>query len=379
MMSDQDAFERTLSSLYDAMLDDTHWPTVSLLMDEACGIQGNSLLVGTGSQDDLEAFTTGMYYRGQRDTDVERDYFDTYYPIDERVPRIQQLPDSRLEHITKFYASDEELQNSLVYNEILRRGSMQDSVHARLDGPDGSSIVLVTADPVAPDGWGSPQLEMIKGLLPHLRQFVRVHHTLARAGALSTSVTTLLDNTQLGVIQLDRRGQIMAANDRARDILRQGDGLTDRDGMLRTSMPVDQDRLERLVAGALPSASPAVSGSMMLRRTAALSQFVVHVKPVGSWQSDLGAQRVAALVLIAEPGRPPRIDPSFVASALGLTAAESQVAVWLAEGQTVRDIAAATGLQENSIYFHLKQVYQKQGISRQVDLVRLVLSITEFA
>ena len=60
-MSDQDAFERTLSSLYDAMLDDTHWPTTSLLMDEACGIQGNSLLVGTGSQDDLEAFTTGMY------------------------------------------------------------------------------------------------------------------------------------------------------------------------------------------------------------------------------------------------------------------------------------------------------------------------------
>ena len=379
MMSDQDAFERTLSSLYDAMLDDTHWPTVSLLMDEACGIQGNSLLVGTGSQDDLEAFTTGMYYRGQRDTDVERDYFDTYYPIDERVPRIQQLPDSRLEHITKFYASDEELQNSLVYNEILRRGSMQDSVHARLDGPDGSSIVLVTADPVAPDGWGSPQLEMIKGLLPHLRQFVRVHHTLARAGALSTSVTTLLDNTQLGVIQLDRRGQIMTANDRARDILRQGDGLTDRGGLLHTLMPDDQGRLERLVADALPSVSPAVSGSMMLRRTAASSQFVVHVKPVGSWQSDLGAQRVAVLVLIAEPGRPPRIDPSFVAAALGLTAAESQMAVRLAEGQTVRDIAAAMGLQANSIYFHLKHIYQKQGISRQVDLVRLVLSLTEFA
>ena len=378
-MSDQDAFERTLASLYDAMLDDTHWPTTSLLMDEACHMQGNSLLVGTDSRDDTEAFTAGMYYRGQRDIDVEREYFDTYYPIDERIPRIQQLPDSRLEHITKLYTSDEELQNSPVYNEILRRGTMQDSLHVRLDGPDGSSIVLVAADPVASDGWGSPQLKMLKELLPHLRQFVRVHHTLARAGALSTSVAALLDNIRLGVIQLDRNGQIMAANDRARDILRQGDGLTDRGGMLRTGVPDDQGRLERLVAGALPAARPAVSGSMMLRRTTALSQFVVHVKPVGSWQSDLGARRVAALVLIVEPGHPPRIDPSLVASALGLTLAESQVAVWLAEGRTVREIAATTGLQENSIYFHLKQVYRKQGISRQVDLVRLVLSIIEFA
>ena len=39
-MSDRDAFERTLASLYDAMLDDTHWPATSALIDEACGSDG---------------------------------------------------------------------------------------------------------------------------------------------------------------------------------------------------------------------------------------------------------------------------------------------------------------------------------------------------
>lgn len=62
----------------------------------------------------------------------------------------------------------------------------------------------------------------------------------------------------------------------------------DRDGLLRTSLPDDQARLERLVAGALPSARPAVSGSMMLHRPATSSRFVVHVKPVGDRQVDLG-------------------------------------------------------------------------------------------
>ena len=55
------------------------------------------------------------------------------------------------------------------------------------------------------------------------------------------------------------------------------------------------------------------------------------------------------------------------------------LAVRLAEGRSVREIAVATELQENTIYFHLKQIYQQLGISRQVDLGRLVLSITEFA
>ena len=60
------------------------------------------------------------------------------------------------------------------------------------------------------------------------------------------------------------------------------------------------------------------------------------------------------------------------------TPAESQVAVWVADGKSVRDIATATGLTENAIYWHLKQIYRKLPISRQVDLVRLVLSIAEF-
>ena len=44
----------------------------------------------------------------------------------------------------------------------------------------------------------------------------------------------------------------------------------------------------------------------------------------------------------------------------------------------MRDIARATGLMEGAIYWHLKQIYRKLPISRQVDLVRLVLSIAEF-
>jgi len=41
-------------------------------------------------------------------------------------------------------------------------------------------------------------------------------------------------------------------------------------------------------------------------------------------------------------------------------------------------MAGLTGRQANTVYYHLKQIYQNLGISRQADVVRLVLSLAEF-
>ena len=120
--------------------------------------------------------------------------------------------------------------------------------------------------------------------------------------------------------------------------------------MLRARAGADKVRLERLLGDALPaSGAAAVSGSMLLRRSPVLPPFVVHVKPVGVPQPDYGARHVAVLVLIVEPGRRHRVDPDLVATTLELTPAETQVAVWLAEGKTVREMAEATGHTERAI------------------------------
>ena len=378
-MSDHDAFERILASLYDAMLDDTHWPTTSALIDEACGLQGNALVVAEGVPDDVRLISAGLYYRGERRADLEREYIEHYHPIDESIPRFRQLPDGHLAYTRALYTA-EELKTSRAYNEAMRRLRGQNGFRVRLDGPAGSHFAWAIADPVTPGGWEAPQLALLKGLLPHIRQFIRIRQALAGAEALGASVTDLLDNPRIGVIHLDRRGRIMEANDRARRLLRHGEGLSDRGGELQARVPADQVRLEHLLAAALPPASPVpVSGWMLLHRSAVAPPFVVHVKPVMSPQADFGALRVAALVLIVEPGAAARLDPTLVTTTLGLTPLEGQIAVLLAAGQNVRAIAQALGRTEGSVYWHLKQAYQKLGVTRQTDLVRIVLSLTAFA
>ena len=377
-MSDQDAFEHILASLHDAMLDDARWPAISGLIDEACGFKGNGLMVGEGPKDDLRVLFVGLYSRGQRREDLEREYLEDYHPIDERVPRFRQQPYGLLVPSKDLFTA-EELKTSPTYNEALPRGGFQHGLNVRLEGLDGSHIAWNLGDPVDSHGWRSSRIAMVTALLPHIRLFVRVRQALVGAEARNTTVTALLDNSRIGVVQLDRRGRIMAVNDRAGGILRRGDGLADRNGMLHARGPADHVRLERLVGDALPtSAAVAVSGSMLVHRSAVSPPFVVHVKPVGVAQPDYGARHVAVLVLIVEPAHHQRVDPELVATTLGLTPGESQVAVWLAEGKNVRDMAEATGHTEGAIYWHLKEIYRKQSISRQVDLVRLVLSLAEF-
>ena len=361
-MSEQTAFERVVASLYDAMLDDTRWPATSALIDEVCGLTGNALLVAEGPPDDLRVLFVGLYYRGQRRTDLEREYLELYHPINEAIPRLRQLPDGQLVPIKDLYTA-EELKTSRTYNEALRRGQYQQGVNVRLAGPGGSPMTWSLADPVVSDGWGSSQIAMVQRLTPHIRQFIRVRQALVCAQAGDTTVTALLENPRIGVLHLDRRGRILAANDRARRLLRHGDGLSDEDEVLQARAPDDQARLARLVAEALPtSGAVPVSGSMLLGRVSGLPPLVVHVKPVGVPQPDYGARHVAALVLIVEPGHHPRLDPALVARTLGLTPAESQVAVWLAGGKSVRDIALTTGLTDGAIYW---PYHYGEGFARQ--------------
>ena len=136
-------------------------------------------------------------------------------------------PTDRLVHTRDLYTA-EELKRSATYNEALLRGCCQGGLRVRLDGPGRFQIAWNIGDPAAAsDGWGAARIAMVTTLLPHVRQFVYVRQALVRAEARSATMTSLLDNPRVGVVHLDQCGRILEVNDRARDIVRNGDGLLD--------------------------------------------------------------------------------------------------------------------------------------------------------
>ena len=373
----QDVLTEVLEALHEATLDDALWPRTSALIDDACGATGNALVVSERSGDDSRIRFRAGYYRGERNEELEKYYFRDYHHRDERVPRIRQLPDSHLVHIPDLY-TEREKKTSPAYNEALHRTGDRNGLAVRLDGPKGVSISWIFANPSRPGGWETHHISLIEHLVPHLRKFVHIRQVLASAQALGSSVSGLLDNARVGVIHLDQQGRIVEANDRAVGILVRGDGLSQRNGYLGAWLPEDNAKLQELFAAALPHLDgQAAAGSMTIRRSGNPEKLVLCINPLEGRPLDFGAPRVAALVVLTEPGSRPRIDVKLVAKVLCLTKAESQVAVMLSEGMTARDIAMDTGRQTSTIYTLIKRAYRKLGISRQAELVRLILSLAD--
>ena len=376
-MNQQDPYTRIVKLLNEAMLDDACWPEVSALIDEAFGAKGNILtFADEPTQGDVQIFFTKCYYRGVDRSAWLREYFRDYYPEDQLPARVRALPDAKIVRVADLF-SEEERRTSRMYNEALVRCHAQNGLVMRLDEPRGSHIAWVIADPIDGRDWSQSRIDLIVRVLPHLRQYVRVRTALADNGTLGTSIIALLDHNGAGVIQLDRRGRIVEANDRAQELLRRSDGLSDRGGALRAVTPEDDSRLQDLLARALPRfVGHGVGGSMVVRRSSLLPRLAVHVKPVTNREVDYRSRHVAALVLIVDPLSRARIEPELVQAALGLTPAEAEVALLIAQGRTLPQIAATTGRGYSTVRTHLNHVFGKLGVSRQLEVAQIVRALS---
>ncbi len=375
-MNRSDAYERTVATLHKAMLDDAHWPTASECIEEACGIIGSGILFGEGSPHDMRVSAVGMHRRGEQRDDLIRRYLQKYHPIDERVPGLRRQRAGHLAPISEQYTRAE-LKVSPTYNELLVPEMFDNGLLVRLAGESDSHYTWNLGNPVSTRGWESDQLTLIKRLVPQVRQFLRVRQALVRAEARAATADSLLENTRVGVFHLDAHGTVLEANDRALRLVRDGDGLSDASGVLRASVPEDGPHLDRLLADALPrNGKVPLAGTMRLRRPSGAPRYVLHVKPAPARRRNYGARQVAALVLVVEPVDPQPVEPGILAAVLGLTPAEARVACGLAAGRTVREIALEFGHTDEAVYWHLKRMYRKLSISRQPELVRLVLSVS---
>lgn len=186
----------------------------------------------------------------------------------------------------------------------------------------------------------------------------------------------LLECPLLAVMLLDQQGTIRQASLKARRILSERDGLSDRHGVLSASFSSDNQRLGELLARTIPgSAKEPADSSTTVNRPWGLPPFTLQINPINVPPGEFGGRRAAAIVWIVDPAARMEVDPQALRELLGRTVAQGRVVAALAAGQTVREIAASQGIEEATVRWHLKQVFARTGCSGQSDLVRLALSV----
>lgn len=227
--------------------------------------------------------------------------------------------------------------------------------------------------------FGERDKQLCRRLLPHLRRALELRERLARSAAERDLHAVVSERLHVGVIGLDAQGRIVVCNDAARDILAAQDALHAGQGRLRAAHAAEDRLLQKHIAMALGAhATPGMAegkGSTLalaLRGGHGRLGVLVRRLPDHALSDEPGQPRCA--VFIRDPRRQPEPSVDVIACLLGLTRAESALALRLARGDSLDEAANCLAIRVTTARAHLRAIFQKTGVTRQAMLVRLLLN-----
>jgi DNA-binding CsgD family transcriptional regulator len=104
---------------------------------------------------------------------------------------------------------------------------------------------------------------------------------------------------------------------------------------------------------------------------------VVHMVHAWRLARDLAEERLAMIVI--SPVTPPRApDIVLICSLFGLSPGEARVACAIAQGRTVIQIAAESGVSRETVRTQVKAILAKTGTNRQAEMALLLAGLPRF-
>jgi DNA-binding CsgD family transcriptional regulator len=361
--------------IYGAACDPDRWPQ---LLESLCSMVG-------ASGADVAAFDLNRPVAqihaavGVISADAfKREYLDYYITVDPFVAAGRRLNWFVTGNIGlgDWAVPPHELVKSEFYCDFGRRHDFLGGLTAVIKGKKaaGSALSLTrrrTAE------FGNEEIVLMRALLPHLQRALQVHNRLTEAQTRESVVVSLLDRITTGAILADGAGRVLLANQRAREILRERDGLTCDRGVLRAARARESTELLKLIGGAAQtSVGTALSpgGIVVLGRPSGKRAFQVTVSPMPLLDEAGVANRPLAVMFIVDPERAFEPHVELIRRVYGLSRAEGEVARLLVDGRTLQEIADLLCVSINTVRFHVKQLFSKTDTTRQSELLRVLLS-----
>ncbi|WP_246755000.1 MULTISPECIES: helix-turn-helix transcriptional regulator [Rhizobium] len=222
---------------------------------------------------------------------------------------------------------------------------------------------------------GNGEVDSLRLLAPHFRRAIAISQLLELQSIAAANVASVLDGLSVGVVLVDELMALIHTNPVAEAMLARKDPIKVTNG--RIAVLDASSAVEDAVA-------QAAGDEMLLGRRGGTGfpihgpsgePYIIHVLPLERRESRPGLFRRATAALFVTPAdRPISLPFDAFAALYGLTPAEVRIAEMLVAGRTRREISDELGLGSATVKTHLLRVFEKTGVRRQVDLVRLVAS-----
>lgn len=357
-MPEAEELSSLIETIYDTAVSPALWPAAlggitHFVGGSAAGLYAKDAASRTGE----------IHYRDEGLTEAYTNrYFEDYIRIDPSTIRHYFAAVGDLVSTTDLLPY-EEFKQTRFYVEWVEPAGLADHLAAILD-KDHTSFSVIGVFRSREQGLvDEPMRRRMRLIVPHVRRAVMIGGLLERRAVANDALAKALDAVRSAMFLVDANGAIVHVNMAGLKMLADDGPVRECDGHLTG---IDHD----LRAALSPEvASP--SFAPLLARDG--RHYLVHTLPLrGPLRTTDNGRAAAAAVFIQPTSLSAPAVPEAIARAYHLTPTELRTLLAAVEVGGVSEIAAALGISETTVKFHLRGVYAKTGSHRRADLVKLV-------
>jgi len=227
--------------------------------------------------------------------------------------------------------------------------------------------------------WNEGEMRVINEILPHLARALNIHSEFTHLRLKQDALLKGLDRLVIGLILYDRNAQPVYINPTAKAIIEKHPALQLHEGDLLLTNPEDEKNLRKTIVDTAeidPDDSWKQSVALGITHPDADAPLPLLVTPMHAHliTSDLDYDGARVAVFLSDPNLQQPISIDSLVSVYNLTPSEAQVAISLANGHSIDEIADGSHHSAHTIRSQLKSVFRKTGVSRQSELIKLLLT-----
>lgn len=358
-MSAVDDFSQLITGIYSAVLDPERWAS-SIAQIGRTFDSGAALVVTNGTIRILEPAAIPA--------DAAASYAAYYSRLDHVLAEVEAGPVGAVR-------CGAELMWPYQHREFVadwaRPNGFDDGMFIRLTTtPTITSLAL--ASPKGSDRFDTPEhVDLARRLTPHLQQALRLRSHLDDLDHRRSELAAACETVGHGIVIIEAHTPVYT-NTAADRMLRCADGLRIDNGCLRAQDAAADVQLRRYIARTVePDDRHVWGGSFLCPRPSGRRPYIVHIAPINpNYVAAPGHGRT--MIVVVDPERQPEPPAALLRRLYGLTKGEAQVALLVMRGEGLAPIAEELCVSLTTVKTHLRHVFDKTGIHRQAELVRLL-------
>ncbi|MDD3799027.1 MAG: helix-turn-helix transcriptional regulator [Novosphingobium sp.] len=207
--------------------------------------------------------------------------------------------------------------------------------------------------------------------LPHIESALELAADVARRDMERLLYEFALDQMGIGVLFLNEEGKLLHASEVVRALLDAEEGIRLINGRVEGCFAADTRNLRRLIDMARKEPEKIFGGAVSRRSDGRSIGIMTRTVPAKA--GVCSKTQPAMAVFLRDTYSRTSMDSGELSQFFGFTAAEARLSVELASGRSLDEAAHALGIRRNTARAHLRSIFSKANVSRQTELVRLLI------